>query len=529
MASDLPPAPVPGASEDQRDRSHSERLKLKTIQVTIQAGSAQEIPVSVFPGCSVEWNFQTEGGDIAFGIILEDKHGQVSQIVEEMRYEANEETIHGKLLIEKSGTLWLRWDNTYSWFTNKELVYSVTRDPISLENKNVVTNSNDAPQNVAAAATGSTPSQSHKTVTTPSENTSTKVPTQSEPVDASAASESMNVPVPVVSPVTPPVRIILGTMTMGGQVSPNASLKMLEKFVVSPCVQKHLTSGKAEIDTARMYQHGKTEMVLGDIMGDDLKKRFYIATKANPFKGYNESLRPESVAAQVEASLKAMRVESVDLLYLHAPDHSTSIEVTLEACQQLYLAGKFRELGLSNYTAWETVHIWHLCKERGWVQPTVYQGMYNALTRQVEKELFPALKELNIRFYAYNPLAGGMLAGKHTDINDKPKDGRFGHKAFAQMYGLRFWKESYFEALEVVRKACEDHQISMSSAAIRWLMHHSELQGGLNDGVIIGVSSMKHLESNLAAANNGPLPLQIVSAFDMAWLKCEPACPQYFR
>eukprot|EP00510_Aplanochytrium_minuta_P008657 CAMPEP_0184051718 /NCGR_PEP_ID=MMETSP0956-20121227/4843_1 /TAXON_ID=627963 /ORGANISM="Aplanochytrium sp, Strain PBS07" /LENGTH=69 /DNA_ID=CAMNT_0026344595 /DNA_START=321 /DNA_END=530 /DNA_ORIENTATION=+ len=69
----------------------------------------------------------------------------------------------------------------------------------------------------------------------------------------------------------------------------------------------------------------------------------------------------------------------------------------------------------------------------------------------------------------------------------------------------------------------------MTAAAIRWLMHHSELKGGLNDGLILGASSMQHLEANLAAANKGPLPSDIVLAFDKAWETCEPACPQYFR
>mmetsp|Transcript_3667 Transcript_3667/g.4897 ORF Transcript_3667/g.4897 Transcript_3667/m.4897 type:complete len:429 (+) Transcript_3667:119-1405(+) len=408
-------------NENEDNLSKNERLKLKTTEVTIQAGSAQEIPVSVFPGCSVEWNFQTEGGDIAFTAIMENEKGEATVLQEEARYNSQEETCHGKIMLEKEGTLWLRWDNTYSWFTNKKLVYSVVRDIGNTEK------SHASP--CAPVEDGTAPANTEEKV---------DVPITEKPLSSGNGEEINNdvlvasKPNKVASAI--PVRIILGTMTMGGQVSPGSSKKMLQSFLKAPCVQNHLTAGKAELDTARMYQHGKTEAVLGDIMNGDLKEKVYIATKVNPFKGYDETLRPESIVRQVEASLEAMRIESVDLLYLHAPDHSTSIEITLEACHKLFLAGKFRELGLSNYTAWETVHIHHLCKQRGWVQPSVYQGMYNALTRQVEKELFPALRKLNIRFYAYNPLAGGLLTGRHKDINKKPMDGRFGSKAFSRLY-----------------------------------------------------------------------------------------------
>ena len=121
------------------------------------------------------------------------------------------------------------------------------------------------------------------------------------------------------------------------------------------------------------------ELLLANLLADQratqagLRSRLYVATKANPFKDYNKDLRPSNVVAQLQASLSAMEADSVDLFYLHAPDLSTPIEATLEACQTLFEQGKFRELGLSNYPAWEVVRIYHLCKERGWVVPTVYQ------------------------------------------------------------------------------------------------------------------------------------------------------------
>ena len=103
-------------------------------------------------------------------------------------------------------------------------------------------------------------------------------------------------------------------------------------------------------------------------------------------------------------TLRDLRCESLDIYYLHAPCAKTPIGETLSKVDELHRRGCFRELGLSNYQAWEVAHIHAICREKGMVVPTVYQGMYNAITREVERELFPCLKALNMRFNAYNPL-----------------------------------------------------------------------------------------------------------------------------
>jgi aflatoxin B1 aldehyde reductase len=161
--------------------------------------------------------------------------------------------------------------------------------------------------------------------------------------------------------------------------------------------------------------------------------------------------------------------------------------------------------------------------------------MYNALTRDVERELFPCLRRFGIRFYAYNPLAGGLLTSRYANHAEKPKDGRFVERPH---YVDRFWKKSYFDALEVVRAALQKlaeeggdaPQIDIAEASLTWLRHHSQLKGYLGDGIIIGQSSMAHLESNMRGfERETPLPKPIVTAFDMAWKTCKPDCPQYAR
>merc|ERR1711937_425413 len=120
-----------------------------------------------------------------------------------------------------------------------------------------------------------------------------------------------------------------------------------------------------------------------------------------------------------------MGVDKVSLFYLHGPDTKNSIEDTLGAIKSLHEEGRFDEFGLSNYCAWEVAHIWHLCDKMGMVKPTVYQGMYNAVTRDVERELLPVLRQFQIRFYAYNPLAGGVLTGRYRSADEEQKEGRF--------------------------------------------------------------------------------------------------------
>jgi aflatoxin B1 aldehyde reductase len=157
--------------------------------------------------------------------------------------------------------------------------------------------------------------------------------------------------------------------------------------------------------------------------------------------------------------------------------------------------------------------------------------MYNALTRDVERELVACLRKFGIRFYVYNPLAGGLLTSRYMNHQEKPKEGRFADRPH---YVQRFWKKSYFDALEVIRNALselpEEERIDIAEASLCWLRHHSQLRGSLGDGIIIGQSSMKHLESNMKGfERSGPLPEKIVKAFEAAWKVCKSDCPPYAR
>jgi aflatoxin B1 aldehyde reductase len=311
------------------------------------------------------------------------------------------------------------------------------------------------------------------------------------------------------------IKLIFGTMNFGPQVNEEDSLKMVKHF---------LTSGNNELDAAFVYNNGDTEKILGTVLKQLLSNNISIATKVHP--RITGKLDSKAVHYQFNESLKRLNADKIDILYFHFPDANTPVDDALIAINKLYETGKIKEFGLSNFPAWMVVDIWHKCKNNGWLLPTVYQGRYNGLSRNVEPELFPALRQLNMRFYAYNPLAGGMLTGKHHNFDETPQAGRF---ARLQSYRKRYWKKSYFDAVNLLTKNCREHSIEPVEAAYRWLTHHSLLETQKDDGIIIGASSAEQLNQNMAAIDKGKLPKEIIDAFDVAWAEAKPESPEYFN
>src|SRR6056297_312699 len=311
------------------------------------------------------------------------------------------------------------------------------------------------------------------------------------------------------------VELILGTMMFGARADAEESRQMLTHFT---------TSGWTSLDTAAVYSDGLSVQLIGEWLAGTTVPGVSIATKVHPRT--TGRLDAASVRKVFEASLQRLQTQSVDLLYLHAPDLHHPVEDALRMCAELYQKGMFKRLGLSNYPAWLVEKAYYLCERNDWPRPQVYQGMYNAITRAVEPELFPALRDLGMQFYAYNPLAGGLLTGKYNNYNKKPEAGRFAAMPF---YLDRFWKESAFKALQALEKVCFEHKISMVHSALRWIVHHSALSAAAGDGVILGASSTDQLLDNLTGAQAGPLPQPVVDAYQRAWETARCECPAYFR
>jgi len=283
--------------------------------------------------------------------------------------------------------------------------------------------------------------------------------------------------------------------------------------------------GYNELDTARIYTAGESEKFLSRASYKTLN--FTLATKVYPYDpmtGASKLHAPASLRAVFDESLKALNTESVDIFYLHSADRKVPFVQTLREVNELHKEGKFRVLGLSNFSAFEVAEVATICREKGWVRPTLYQALYNLFSREIEKELVPALRRYGIDLVSYNPLAGGLLSGRYKGVDEKPGEGRYdaegGYELMAGWYKHRYWHGAQFQALRILEEATEKEGCSMVELAMRWLVHHSKLrmrsEGG-NDGIIVGVSKLEQVESNVKAFEGGPLSPETVEAIDRAW------------
>ena len=309
------------------------------------------------------------------------------------------------------------------------------------------------------------------------------------------------------------VKLILGTMTFGESLfSPE-----VEAFV-----NAFLDAGYDELDTAYVYNEGNCERLLGEVL-PGLNRPFKIATKVNP--RISGRLDAEAAYKQVNESLARMKLDAVDTVFLHFPDPATPVEGVLGAMAELHEQGKFRELGLSNFPAWMVADVWHICDRHGWVRPTVFEGVYNPLTRRAEAELNDCLNSFGLRFYAYNPMCGGLLTGRYGSFEDAPGDGRFTHRP---NYQARYWKKSFFDAVELIKAAAAEHGITSIEATYRWLAWHSMLRGERGDAILVGASRLSHLRQNMETVKAGPLPQDVAEAFEKAWTITKGDSPEYF-
>ena len=325
-------------------------------------------------------------------------------------------------------------------------------------------------------------------------------------------------------------RLYLGTMTFGwtGQTSSavdeSVALEMLQQFVshneANDLVVHH-------VDTARIYAGGKTEPIVGNVLRSctPSKGTIVLGTKAHP--SVEGGLSAQGIKSQLKESLNAMGVTSFGEYYLHQPDTEHSLLESLTCAHELVKDGVVGTIGMSNYHASEMERAFQLCDAHSLTRPSVYQGLYNPLNRAVESELLPILKKNKCSFVAYNPLAAGLLAGKHTS-KDTVQAGRFKDNP---NYLPRFYTDSNFEAIDLIRKACEKEGISMVEATYRWLLCHSSLDE--HDGLLLGASSVDQLAQNLsacaAAAEKGPLSEQMLQAFDQAWKITADGAFPYWR
>jgi 1-deoxyxylulose-5-phosphate synthase len=308
-------------------------------------------------------------------------------------------------------------------------------------------------------------------------------------------------------------RICLGTMTFGSQTDEDSATRM-----INLCNE----SGINFLDTANVYNKGASEEMLGRVMGTR-RRNFILASKVRNKMGDAPDLvglsRPAILRA-IDDSLRRLRTDYLDLYYLHLPDYSVPIEESLDAMNEVVKQGKVRYLASSNYSAWQMTEMCWIVERKGYQAPWVAQPMYNLIARGIEQEYLPMCKHFGVSNIVYNPLAGGLLTGKHK--RDAPIPGtRFDKN---KMYLDRYWHQADFDAVDQLSQIAQKAGRSLLSMSLNWLYHHTA-----TDCIILGASRVEHLEQNLAALRDGPLAAETVQACDQVWTELRGPTPKYNR
>ncbi|PSK33984.1 hypothetical protein B9Z65_8310 [Elsinoe australis] len=301
------------------------------------------------------------------------------------------------------------------------------------------------------------------------------------------------------------VKIIAGLM---GSSVMSGSTKLATTDQVRNLLQACQRHGVTELDTARVYNAGKSEELLGTI--PEVQHDFAVQTKCPGFMP--GSLSYDRVLSNCNASLAALKQSRLDIYYFHGPDRRTPLEDSCRAINELYNQGKFTRFGISNFRADEVEEIITTCKRNKWVLPTVYQGGYNPVARAGEKALFPLLRQHRIAFYAFSPLAGGYFSRPAEELTTPPPGSRMDQMA---IFSSLYVNDESLKLHKLLTNACNKNGLTMREATLRWAMHHSIL--GPEDGVILGASTSEQMEANIEACSKGPLAQELVDLYEDIW------------
>ena len=310
--------------------------------------------------------------------------------------------------------------------------------------------------------------------------------------------------------------LALGTLTFGNETDQATSFSQLDRFT---------EAGGTLVDSADVYADGRAEEIIGRWLAARPGRRelVVLATKGrfptdeSP-NGHGLSRRHLSLA--LDASLRRLNVETIDLYQLHAWDPLTRLEETLRFLDDAVRAGKINYVGLSNFTGWQLTKAVDIAEFRGLSVPVSMQPQYNLLARAVEWEIAPACQAAGLGMLAWSPLASGWLTGKYRRGESAPAGTRVVENADE---GMRIWNqrgqsEQTWQVLEVVRKVAEGRGVSLAQVAIAWLMARPAVSS-----VILGARSMDQLTDNMAAAGLTLTPEE-TRLLDEA---SEPPAPDY--
>ncbi|WP_158744473.1 aldo/keto reductase [Acidisphaera sp. L21] len=310
-------------------------------------------------------------------------------------------------------------------------------------------------------------------------------------------------------------KLCLGTMTFGLQCDEAQSHAILDTAAAG---------GIDFLDAADVYPlggghntAGRTEEIVGGWL-QGKRRDFILATKCVGVMGpkpWDQGMSRKHILDAIDASLRRLKTDYIDLYQLHSYDPNTSIDEALEALDTIVRQGKARYVGFSNWPAYKVARSIGRSELRNLVRIESMQPRYNLLFRSFERDLLPLCAEETIAVIPYNPLAGGLLTGKHNQQAAPPEGSRFQLGSAGARYQARYWHDKQFETIEALRAVAAEAGMSMTTMSMRWVLSNPAITAP-----IIGASRPEQLADNLAAQDQGPLPADLKARLDditVAW------------
>ena len=303
--------------------------------------------------------------------------------------------------------------------------------------------------------------------------------------------------------------LALGTMTFGSETDEPGSYAQLDRFV---------EAGGTLVDTADVYSAGVTEQIIGRWLADrpsDMTDVVVLATKgrfAMDSKPNSSGLSSRHLTRALEASLRRLNVESVDLYQAHAYDSFTPLEETLRTFDGFVRSGKIRYYGFSNFTGWQLTKAVHMARALNVAAPVTLQPQYNMLVREPEFEIVPAALDAGIGLLPWSPLGGGWLSGKYRRDERPVGETRLGENPERGMeaYDKRNAMSHTWDTIDAVQTVAEKRGVSMAQVALAWVTGKPAVTS-----TILGARTLEQLEDNLGAADL-VLDADEVAALDLA-------------
>ena len=289
--------------------------------------------------------------------------------------------------------------------------------------------------------------------------------------------------------------LCLGTMTYGGYTGIWESIGNLQQDAVNEQLKFAFEAGINFIDTANVYSMGKSETLLGQALKTLglPREQLIVATKSTGSMDDSPNGRGQSrhhIFNQVDASLKRLQLDYIDLYQIHGFDPLTPFEESLSALNDLVRSGRVRYIGLCNLAAWQIMKALSVSEQWGFAKFVSVQAYYTIAGRDLEREVVPLLQDQKLGLMVWSPLAGGLLSGKYQGAEDK---GPAGARRTTFDFPL-VDKQRAFRCVDAMRPLATQRQVSVAQIALAWLLSKPFVSS-----VIIGAKSMDQLRDNIAA------------------------------